>query len=1430
MNELKFRLAIDGAAAVVTQTDAVSKSMERAGQSAAQAGRSGGSQIDNFARSSDRAAAAAERLGANVARVGQYALGLFALNQVGQYVSEYVRAADAVTTLNNQLKLATGSTSAAASAYQALYEIAQRSRVSFTELGSTFAAISRAGESLGLSQRRLLSVTETIGNAITVGGGSAASAQAALVQLSQGLASGTLRGEELNSIMEQTPRVAKALADGLGVPIGALRKMGEEGQLTAEKVIAALESQSAVLKGEVAGSALTVGQAMTQLGNASIKAVGEFDEASGASKALASAVGSVAQSVETMGKAFKDNQGTVQATLGAVGGLAAAAGIAKVAGTIGLVRGAVVALGAALAANPLTLALLGVGAAVGAAIAAGDAYRQTAKGIGEEIERTNERIATAEKNLSASKTRGPFTADLEARLAAMRKYRSDMQRELDTLTRQQSDAASAAAGIGGGRGEVNPQTVGQMAAAEDALAKKRAEHMARYATDTEKLQAELKKVREELGGSIPPDLEARIRAKFTKPAKEGVDEMAKYRNLVADLAGDQAGYSSSFNEQLATLTTGWQRGGTSLQGYRDQVAQLVAKQQFAVELAREAAAAAKAETDAVEKLARVRADARTREDEGIAAYLEAQQTARTAALQTVNSAVKALEDEAAAATLAARQNITLAEAVEEVTLARLREQQAKYIEGSEPYLAVEREIQARQRLLTQIRAKQDRENDTNARKTGDELRRREEAEWAQTWQQVGQSFADNLMQGGKSAGQYIRDLFRTMVLRPLLSPVVGGVAGMLGLPGTASAAGGAGGLNLGSLSQLASLGSAFKSGSALALSGAGGTGLALEGAGAMLQSGQYAAGLSQGAGALAPWAAGAMAGGVLGRGIGNGYGIGGKSGNGVVNVGTVAGAVLGGPIGAAIGGAIGGLVNRAFGRKTTEQGIEGTLGGDAGFVGSAYEFQKGGWFTSNRTNRSALDAGTTSAFTDAVGNMRTQTREYAAALGLGSASVGVYTQAIKLNLKGLSEQQQTEAINKALTGFADGLASSLGADLASVAQRGETAAQTLARVGSALVQVNRTFDLLGRAALSADLRGGDIASQLVADAGGAQQLDALVSSYFGQFYTAGERQAAQLRQLGDAVSALGLTLPTTREAFRQLVDAQDVTTESGRRNYLALLNLSGAFAEAVPAIEGTTAALRTASDVANERKRLETELARATGDTAALRAAELAGIDPSNQALQQRIYALEDERRAADALAGAGQGVVDFLAELRGAANVGSAAGLRSAYAADLAAAQVGDADASRRVVSSARALLSSVRESATGPIELARESARIAAQLEALPATTAAAAANAAKASTAFGAAPAAPGGVADAGAAPPPAAAPAVAPVPLAPALPVQTSATADPAVVKALAALQAELAALRAEQSAQALQIVAHTARTARILGDVSASGNAFTTVPG
>lgn len=248
--------------------------------------------MDGIARSAASAQAAVARLAAGFAGFAS--------------ARALIQAADSVTLLGNRLKLASRDAAEAQSAYEGLFAIAQRSRVGFTDLGETYAAMARNTQHLGISQGRLLAVTESIGNAMAVSGGSAESMKAALVQLGQGLASGQLRGEELNSVMEQTPRLAKALADGLGISIGALRDVAKEGKLTSEVVIKALESQYGVLKKEVSESTITVGQSLTILNNSFVNAAGNIDNAT-------TATGSMAQMVLALGKGLDDVSLVLQA-------------------------------------------------------------------------------------------------------------------------------------------------------------------------------------------------------------------------------------------------------------------------------------------------------------------------------------------------------------------------------------------------------------------------------------------------------------------------------------------------------------------------------------------------------------------------------------------------------------------------------------------------------------------------------------------------------------------------------------------------------------------------------------------------------------------------------------------------------------------------------------------------------------------------------------------------------------------------------------------------------------------------------------------------------------------------------------------------------------------------------------------------------------
>jgi tape measure domain-containing protein len=237
----------------------------------------------------------------------------FAIKGIQQAVDQY-------TLLDARLRQVTGSGAAFARVQQELFTIAQSSRASYAATIDLYTRLARSSDQLGISQTQLVSVTEAVSNAVRLSNASTGAAEAGLMQLGQAFASGTLRGDELRSIMEQLPAVAKAIADGLGVPIGRLREMGEAGELSGRKVALALDQQReklALLAGEIP---TTIGQALTQLNNAFGMVVAGSDEAKSATAGIAGALGEAARFMVE----YKDAVVAVSVALGA-GGLALAA-------------------------------------------------------------------------------------------------------------------------------------------------------------------------------------------------------------------------------------------------------------------------------------------------------------------------------------------------------------------------------------------------------------------------------------------------------------------------------------------------------------------------------------------------------------------------------------------------------------------------------------------------------------------------------------------------------------------------------------------------------------------------------------------------------------------------------------------------------------------------------------------------------------------------------------------------------------------------------------------------------------------------------------------------------------------------------------------------------------------------------------------------
>jgi hypothetical protein len=256
----------------------------------------------------------------------------------------------------------------------------------------------------------------------------------------------------------------------------------------------------------------------------------------------------------------------------------------------------------------------------------------------------------------------------------------------------------------------------------------------------------------------------------------------------------------------------------------------------------------------------------------------------------------------------------------------------------------------------------------------------------------------------------------------------------------------------------------------------------------------------------------------------------------------------------------------------------------------------------------------------------------------------------------------------------------------------EQADAMLASAASAKA-LGESFGYLGGAFAQLQLITVPAAEALLQAFGGLEGFTSAAGAYYQAFYSDAERTTIATRQLTASLGQLGYTMPATRDAFRQLVEAQDITTDSGRRMYASLLQLAPAFASVIDATGSVVATQANTEQAAA----LQTKLLQLQGNTAELRRRELAALEPANRALQERIYVLQDAQAAADAAAqisdawvSVGDTLADEVDRIRGLSRqqVRSLAQVQADFAVTTAQARAGDQKAADRLPEISRTLL----------------------------------------------------------------------------------------------------------------------------------------------
>jgi len=250
-------------------------------------------ELQNITNSGNSADRQVNALGSSLRSLAGYMAGIVtvgaAINKVDVYIG-----------LQNRLKLVTDSQAELNTAMNDTFGIAQKTASSWDSVAMVYQRFADNADRLNITMAQTAALTETVSKAISVSGGSAASAEAALMQFGQALASGVLRGEEFNSIAEQAPGLLKAIAFGLDTNVGSLRAMAAEGKITGDVLVKSLSKAQPYIDDLFNKTDFTISQSFTKLSNEITKFVGEAGTGSGAATALGDSIGFLASNLSAI--------------------------------------------------------------------------------------------------------------------------------------------------------------------------------------------------------------------------------------------------------------------------------------------------------------------------------------------------------------------------------------------------------------------------------------------------------------------------------------------------------------------------------------------------------------------------------------------------------------------------------------------------------------------------------------------------------------------------------------------------------------------------------------------------------------------------------------------------------------------------------------------------------------------------------------------------------------------------------------------------------------------------------------------------------------------------------------------------------------------------------------------------------------------------
>lgn len=256
----------------------------------------GANDLNTFSDGANKASEAAVSLTRNI-------LGLAGLNTAMNFGKDAIATADGMSLINARLTAVTASAAEYRNAQYSLLQIANDNQQAVQSTITLYTKLAPAIKDLGGSQATAMSITRAFSDALRVGGANTSESASATLQFAQAMESGVLRGDEFNSMAEASQRIMRALADGMHVPIGALRQMAEDGQLTADVVGNALVSQMEKLRAEAAVMPKTGAGSMQEIHTAFATYISDVNTSYGVTQTLAGGLSNLATNLDTVAAA-----------------------------------------------------------------------------------------------------------------------------------------------------------------------------------------------------------------------------------------------------------------------------------------------------------------------------------------------------------------------------------------------------------------------------------------------------------------------------------------------------------------------------------------------------------------------------------------------------------------------------------------------------------------------------------------------------------------------------------------------------------------------------------------------------------------------------------------------------------------------------------------------------------------------------------------------------------------------------------------------------------------------------------------------------------------------------------------------------------------------------------------------------------------------